>query len=128
MSIIKSLFKSNKTGKEIINQNDSFPWNIISDINQIKECIEQSKQNAVVIFKHSTRCGTSRAVLKAFEKQTKPLESVRFYFLDLIKYRVISNKIASDFNINHQSPQLIVLKDGKVVAHDSHYSLLSVTF
>jgi len=128
MSIIKSIFKANKTSKEITNQIDRFPWNNISDISQIDECVEVSKQNTVVIFKHSTRCGTSRAVLKAFEKQTKPLEYVKFYFLDLIKYRDISNKIASDFNINHQSPQLIILKEGKAIAHGSHYSVLHVTF
>jgi len=128
MRIIKSFFKANKTSKEITNQTDRFPWNIISDISQIDECVEASKQNTVVIFKHSTRCGTSRAVLKAFEKQTKPLQFVKFYFLDLIKYRDISNKIASDFNVNHQSPQLIVLKEGKVIAHDSHYSVLQMTF
>ncbi len=128
MSTIKSLFKSSKTSKETINQNVNFPWNVISDITQIKECIEESKQNTVVIFKHSTRCGVSRAVLKAFEKQTKQLEHIKFYYLSLIAYRDVSNQMATEFNILHQSPQLIVLKDEKVVAHDSHSDLLSVTF
>jgi len=128
MSIIKSLFKSDKTSKESINQNVNFPWNVISDVSQIKECIEESMQNTVVIFKHSTRCGTSRAVLKAFEKQTEPLERIKFYYLDLIKHRDVSNRLATEFNILHQSPQLIVLKDGKAIAHGSHYDLLGITF
>lgn len=128
MRIIKSIFKSGKANKKTATKVACFPWIVISDIAQIEECIEASKHNTVVIFKHSTRCGISRAVLKAFEKQTEQLDSTTFYYLNLIKYRAISNEIASYFGVVHQSPQLIILKDGLVVAHNSHYDLLSVTF
>ena len=48
---------------------------------------------------------------------------IDFYYLDLINYRPISNQIAEDFQVVHQSPQLIVIKDGKAIYHDSHYSI-----
>jgi len=126
MNIIKSLFKPSKTNIEIGNQNVGFPWITISDIEQIKSCVDESNKKTVVIFKHSTRCGTSRAVLKAFEKQTEPVDEVRYYYLDLIKYRDISNAIAHDLEIIHQSPQLIVLEKRKVRSYASHYDLLNI--
>ena len=53
------------------------------------------------------------------------LENVAFYYLDLLKYRNISNEITSNFNVYHQSPQVLLIKNGKVVAHNSHYDIIS---
>ena len=43
-----------------------------------------------------------------------------FYYLDLLKYRPISNKIAEDFNVHHQSPQILVIKNGECTYEESH--------
>jgi bacillithiol system protein YtxJ len=78
----------------------------------------------VAIFKHSTRCGISRAVLKMFEKNySLNDEQLKLYFLDLLQNRAISNEIAARFKVQHESPQIIVIKDGVVVHHDSHHSI-----
>lgn len=106
-------------------KNTDLDWNILDDIKQLDDLVELSNDKTVVIFKHSTRCGISRAVKKAFEKQFKDKDAI-FYYLDLLKHRDISNEIASRFNVQHQSPQLLVLKGEKVVKHDSHYDLLAV--
>lgn len=106
-------------------KNTDLDWNILDDIKQLDDLVGLSNDKTVVIFKHSTRCGISRAVKKAFEKQYKDKDAI-FYYLDLLKYRDISNEIASRFNVQHQSPQLLVLKGEKVVKHDSHYDLLAV--
>jgi len=106
-------------------KNANFNWNELEDIKQLDDLIELSKSKKVAIFKHSTRCGISRAVKKAFEKQFKDIDAV-FYYLDLLKHRDISNEIALRFNVQHQSPQLLVLKDGKVIKNDSHYNLLDI--
>ena len=103
----------------------NFNWNELKEIKQLNDVIDLSKNKKVAIFKHSTRCGISRAVKKAFEKQFKEKDAV-FYYLDLLKHRDISNKIASHFNVQHQSPQLLVLNNGKVIKHDSHYNLLDI--
>ncbi|HFS66691.1 MAG TPA: bacillithiol system redox-active protein YtxJ [Flavobacteriia bacterium] len=102
-----------------------FNWKELETIEQLDTIEKESYSKPVLIFKHSTRCGISRSVLKAFEKQFKDLHA-DFYYLDLLNHRDISNEIASRYNVVHQSPQLLILKDGKVVKHDSHYNLLEL--
>ncbi len=125
MSFLKSLFKS-ESSDTTKNQIASFPWEALNEINQIDQLIDESLKNRVVIFKHSTRCGISRAVLKSFEKQTQVKPDVKYYYLDLLNYREISNTLASRFEVIHQSPQVIVLKNGKVITQGSHYEILNI--
>ncbi|MGB7841949.1 MAG: bacillithiol system redox-active protein YtxJ, partial [Salinimicrobium sp.] len=92
---------------------------------QLDEIGKESKEKTVVIFKHSTRCGVSRMVLRTFENSFKKEqgEDHKMYFLDLVANRNISNEIAKRFNVAHESPQVIVLKNGKVVHHASHHAI-----
>lgn len=119
------LFKMLKFQKEISNQEKSeVPWHILGKMEQLDEIMEESKTRPVAIFKHSTRCGISRGVLKMFEKNyTLSDNQVKLYFLDLIQNRDISNEIAARFKVHHESPQFIVIKNGVVVHHDSHHSI-----
>ncbi len=109
-----------------LNNETNFNWIPLTETNQLQDIVELSKDKLVVIFKHSTRCGISTGVLSKFEKLTdSTVETVAFYYLDLLKYRAISNEIAQKFNVYHQSPQAIFLKDGVVVNHASHYDIIS---
>lgn len=103
-----------------------FNWIPLLEINQLNEILTNSNKKKQIIFKHSTRCGVSRGVIKQFEKQNENIENIDFYFLDLIAFRNISNAIAQNFNIEHQSPQLIILKNKKVIAHASHYAIIDL--
>lgn len=97
------------------------PWNQLTEIATLEEIAEISYQQPVAILKHSTSCGISRMVLRQFEKEYDLHEGrMKLYFLDLLNHRDISNKIASKFNVPHQSPQLIIIKDGKAVYDASH--------
>ena len=99
-------------------------WNTIESEDDLNKAIEKSSEKKVVLFKHSTRCFISKTVLKNFEKEVKSSEKdVAYYFLDLIAYRSVSNKIADHFGITHQSPQMIVLENGKAVKDASHQSI-----
>ncbi len=99
-------------------------WNHLESMEDLDAAEQVSKGKTVVLFKHSTRCSISRFVLKQFENSyTIPEEEMALYFLDLIEYRPISNEIASRFNVVHQSPQMIVLKDSKAVYDASHESI-----
>jgi len=99
------------------------------DEDQLDEILNLSTIKPVIIFKHSTRCGVSRIVLNQFEKKlSKSKNDPYFYFLDLIKNRSLSNRIAERFNITHQSPQLIVIQNGEVLAHNSHFGIMGVDF
>ncbi|MGZ3873657.1 MAG: bacillithiol system redox-active protein YtxJ [Mucilaginibacter sp.] len=73
------------------------------------------------IFKHSTRCSISMMVKKRFELDWDKLpENLPLYFLDLIKHRDLSNQIAADFSVHHESPQLLLIRDGECVLDLSH--------
>ena len=98
-------------------------WRSLTDLGQLNEIIDLSTEKPVVIFKHSTRCSISRMVLKQFENEFDLNEKVVSFFLDLIEYRNISNEIASRFGVQHQSPQIILICDGKAVYNASHESI-----
>ncbi len=96
-------------------------WNDLTDINQLDEIVAASYKVPAVIFKHSTNCVMSTTLLWKFEKKFD-FEPGRLkpYFLDLIALRNISDEIAARFDIKHESPQIVVIKDGKVIDHASH--------
>ncbi len=97
------------------------PWQQLTEMQTLDEITARSKEKPVAILKHSTRCGISRMVLRQFEQEYDLKEGeVELYFLDLLSYRDISNKIASKFNVPHESPQLIIIRDGKAVYTASH--------
>jgi bacillithiol system protein YtxJ len=96
-------------------------WKTLDLENQLTEFIELSKHKPIAIYKHSTRCSLSSMVKSRLERGWNINDNdIDMYYLDLLNYRNISNKIASIFNIEHQSPQLIVLHQGKVLYHASH--------
>ena len=121
MGILKTLFGKNENEA---NQQSSFEWNSLTTIEQFNDIVEKSRTKTQAIFKHSTRCGISSGVLRQFEK--KSVENIDFHYLDLLNYREISDNISSRFNVVHQSPQLLIIKNGVVVAHDAHYDIMSI--
>jgi len=103
-------------------------WNEISDLNDLQHIKKESHRRKALIFKHSTRCGTSRMVLRRFEsKLTELNENYDLYFLDLLQYRNISNAIEAEFQVKHESPQLILIENEKAVKSASHYDILELT-
>lgn len=116
-----SFFTNIFNGSE--NQNDSntkINWINLTDLGQLNEIISLSHEKPVAIFKHSTRCSVSRMALRQFEKEFDLSDKVTAYFLDLIAYRDVSDEIAIRFNVQHQSPQLVLIKEGKAVYNASH--------
>ena len=99
-------------------------WKYIESEEDLERAIATSAEKKVAIFKHSTKCFISKTVLKNFEKEVENSDkNVDYYFLDLLAHRDLSNKIADDLGVTHQSPQLIVLENGVVVNHASHQSI-----
>lgn len=92
-------------------------WIHLEDYSQIQRALENSEP--FLIFKHSTRCSISSMTKNRFERNFD-LEDVKVFYLDLIKYRSISNQLASDFNVHHESPQLMYIKEGRCLYHASH--------
>ncbi|WKN30595.1 bacillithiol system redox-active protein YtxJ [Porifericola rhodea] len=99
-------------------------WNKLDKVDTLQEIKEKSNLQPILIFKHSTRCSISSMALNRLERDWKTDEAnIQAYFLDLIKNRDISNEVASTFNITHQSPQVLIIKDGKCVYDNSHMGI-----
>ncbi|HEY8661823.1 MAG TPA: bacillithiol system redox-active protein YtxJ [Hanamia sp.] len=94
-------------------------WIPLQNEDQLEEIVLNSNNKPQVIFKHSTRCSVSSMAKNRLDKKDQP-EGIDFYFLDLIKHRKISNKIADDFKVAHQSPQILIINQGKCVYDESH--------
>lgn len=94
-------------------------WIELTEEAQLDTIIEESKEHPVVIFKHSTRCSISFMAKSRLDKEETP-DNIKFYYLDLIQYRPISNKIAELFEEVHQSPQILIIKNGECVYEESH--------
>lgn len=94
-------------------------WIDLTDEQQLDRLKELSNQKAQVIFKHSTRCAISSMAKSRLERTTPP-EAADFYYLDLVKYRQLSNKIAETFAVYHESPQVLVIKNGDCIYDESH--------
>jgi bacillithiol system protein YtxJ len=100
-------------------------WIHLQTLQQLKELNEQSHNNIVLIFKHSTRCATSRMTLDRLERNwnTEEMRTITPYFLDLISYREVSNQIAHHFGIVHESPQVLVISKGEAILDLSHFQI-----
>ena len=120
MSFLDKIFG----GKQEQGETKSF-WKTIKSEEDLEKAIKESYENKVAIFKHSTSCFISKTVLKNFEKEIENSgeQNVSFYFLDLLAFRPISNKIAEDFGIRHESPQLIVFENGEPINNASHQDI-----
>lgn len=109
--------------KEISQKSVNINWIQLINLGQLEEINRKSNNELSVIFKHSTRCHISKTVLKNFENNFKENDKIKFYYLDLLEYRTISNAISEQLKVEHQSPQIIVIKNGKCIFHESHENI-----
>lgn len=123
MNFLKNIFKENPSNSTAISK-EAVKFFTLDEMEQFDEIDEISQTKPVVIFKHSTRCSISRIVLKQFETEFNfPKEKIDWYLLDLLNHRDLSNEIASRYNVVHQSPQIVVIRNGKAVFNESHDSI-----
>jgi len=97
-------------------------WIELKNEDQINTIIEKSKERPQVIFKHSSRCSISAMAKGRLERSSAP-ENADFYFLDLISNRSVSNKISSEFKVSHESPQVLLIRNGECIYDESHGSI-----
>ena len=118
------LFGSKDSSEKVVKEEKLVPWHRLTSIDQLETISEESKTKPVAIFKHSTRCGISRMVLKQFESSYQLEDSqLKLYFLDLLAFRNVSDEVGFKFQVMHQSPQLIVVKNETTVHHASHQGI-----
>ena len=97
-------------------------WKHLVHSNQLQEILEQSENTPQLIFKYSSRCGLSDMMLRRMEEQweSEGLNGIEPLFLDILSYRSISNAIEHQFDVLHESPQILVVKQGECVYSASH--------
>lgn len=100
-------------------------WNNLDQIDQLVDIDVQSHIMPVVLFKHSTRCSISSAALDRIQRSwnDQEMEGIRPYYLDLIAHRSISDAIAIHYGIEHQSPQVLLIRNGECIYHESHMGI-----
>lgn len=116
MGLFKNLFGTSEPKEE-----KHLPWIALNNMDQLNEIENRSHSKTQLIFKHSTRCHISKMVIGQFRDSYQLDETnADLYYLDLLSYRDLSNEISKKFQVFHESPQLIVIKNGEVKAHASH--------
>ncbi len=100
-------------------------WTQLTEVTQLHDIIKTSKEQSsvketVLFFKHSTRCSISSMALNRLESKWKDDESIKTYYLDLLDHRDVSNEIAQLLNVEHASPQVLLIKNGTCFYHNSH--------
>jgi bacillithiol system protein YtxJ len=100
-------------------------WKTLDHSDTINEIKEISGMHPVLIFKHSTRCSISSMALNRLERDWKEdeMQQMSAYFLDLVRHRDVSNAVADTFDVNHQSPQVLIIKDGECIYDTSHMGI-----
>lgn len=94
-------------------------WINLEQDPQLDQIKKDSFNKAIVLFKHSVRCSISAMAKGRLERAAAP-DNVDFYYLDLIAYRNLSNRIAEEFNVHHESPQLLLIRNGACIYEESH--------
>lgn len=94
-------------------------WIPLTSLEQVDLIQQNSYTSPQVIFKHSITCSISKMALARMERSEAP-ENIQFYYLDLLNYRAISNAIAEKFNVYHESPQILLIKNGECIFDESH--------
>ena len=115
MGLFKNIFGSSEPKEEKV-----LPWQALTSVDQIRTISERSKSKTQVIFKHSTRCGISSMVMNQFVSMYDLDANIDLYYLDLLSYREVSNEVGYTFQVIHQSPQLLIIRNEVTVAHVSH--------
>jgi bacillithiol system protein YtxJ len=124
MGVFNSLFGSKEPQKEKVSY---LKWIPLSSLEQLDTIKKQSKTESILIFKHSTRCGISKMVIKQFEGLFQENhQHLKVYYLDLLNYRNVSDEVGYTFQVIHQSPQLLVIKNEVSVHAVSHNDITQI--
>lgn len=97
-------------------------WIPLHKEDQLDQIRERSAGRPQLIFKHSTRCSASALVKSRLERGNQP-DAIDFYYLDLINYRPISNKVSEAFRVEHESPQVLLIINGECTYDESHLGI-----
>jgi bacillithiol system protein YtxJ len=124
MGLLSKLFNTKSTTEELDTSQSNFTWRRLEELSQLDAVEQLSKEKLVVIFKHSVTCGISNMVWHQFQNEIDfNNDHIEMLYLDLLAHRDVSNEIAKRFQVMHQSPQILILKNTEVIHHASHSAI-----
>lgn len=103
---------------------DNMNWITLNTIEGIDNIIEASNTKPQVIFKHSTACSISQMAKGRLDRYDNNDNLIDFHYLDLLNYRPVSNFIAEKFHVHHESPQILLIKNGECTYDESHMGII----
>lgn len=109
--------------KKITEPEEKLSWKLIQQSSDIEQIKASSHEKPVVIFKHSTTCSISSAALGRFERKWKAAANADIHLLNLLQHRDLSAEIAGTFGVQHESPQLLIIKNGESIYDASHFGI-----
>lgn len=93
----------------------------ITDKSELEKILAESGQGKVLIFKHSTTCPISARAWREVQKFAAETKAeLQGVMIKVIESRPLSNFVAENFLVTHQSPQALLLSKGQLVWHTSH--------
>lgn len=97
-------------------------WKNLTTLGDLDRIDELSKEKPVLIFKHSTTCPISKGALNRVEKGWTEADDAErtAYYLDLWAHRDISDAVETRYGIRHESPQVLVIRNGECSYNTSH--------
>jgi len=100
-------------------------WTELKTESQLEQIQQESKTKSILIFKHSKRCSISQMALDRLERKWKAEETshIKAYFLDLVSYRETSDTVALQFEVDHESPQVLIIENGEAIYDRSHFDI-----
>ena len=114
-------------GSKEVKEEKILSWIPLDSVAQLDLIAKKSQSKTQLIFKHSTRCGISRMVINQFIDNYNFTENdFDLYHLDILNNREVSNEVGYTFQVIHESPQILVIRNGVVVAHASHSGINSI--
>jgi bacillithiol system protein YtxJ len=100
-------------------------WKEIATLDEWKDVLEQSAERGQVIFKHSTTCPVSANAMNEIKQYlaVDPNRDVEYLLVKVIESRPISNQIAEDLGVKHESPQIIYVENKEKYWTTSHWAI-----
>ena len=98
-------------------------WTPLESVEQLHEIKLLSETTPCVIIKHSTRCSISAVALERLNGTPAPSTNAHYFYLDLLKFRPVSNSVAEQFQIHHESPQVLLISNGECVYEETHLGI-----
>ncbi len=99
-------------------------WIDLVSLSQLKEIDSESIDDVIILFKHSTRCSISDIALSRIKNYPgSPTQLPKIYYLDIFRYREISNEIEKKYHVYHESPQVLLIKNGDCFFDCSHLDI-----